>query len=81
MVVCGQDGFQRLKEKNNTVIIIEHNLDVIANSDYVIDLGPYCGKYGGEIICSGTPEEVSKNKHSHTAKYLLKKLSQIELKY
>jgi excinuclease ABC subunit A len=70
--------FHRLKEKNNTIIIIEHNIEVIANSDYVIDLGPYSGKYGGEIICFGTPEEISKNKNSHTAKYLLKKLSPIK---
>lgn len=67
--------FHKLKEKKSTIIIIEHNLDIIANSDYIIDLGPYSGKYGGEIIAIGTPEEVSKNKNSYTAKYLLKKLS------
>lgn len=67
--------FHKLKEKKSTIIIIEHNLDIIANSDYIIDLGPYSGKYGGEVISFGTPEEVSKNKKSYTAKYLLKKLS------
>ena len=70
--------FNKLKEKNNTLIIIEHNLDIIASSDYVIDLGPYSGRYGGEIIAKGTPEEVSKNKKSYTAKYLRKKLSRIK---
>lgn len=67
----------RLKEQGNTIVIIEHNLDVIANSDYVIDLGPLCGKQGGEVICYGTPEEIAKNKQSYTAKYLLKTLSQV----
>jgi excinuclease ABC subunit A len=70
--------FHRLVDKNNTLIIIEHNLDIIANSDYVIDIGPYSGKYGGEIICYGTPEEVANNKTSYTAKYLLKKLSSLK---
>lgn len=74
------DVFKKLRAKNSTIIIIEHNLDIIANSDYVIDLGPYSGKYGGEVICFGTPEEIAKNEKSYTAKYLRKKLSSLILK-
>lgn len=60
----------RLVEQNNTVIVIEHNLDMIKVSDYIIDLGPEGGVGGGELVCSGTPEEISKNKKSYTGKYL-----------
>lgn len=60
----------RLVDKGNTMIIIEHNLDIIKNADYIVDLGPEAGKKGGHIVCSGTPEEVVKNKSSYTAKYL-----------
>ncbi len=70
--------FQNLASKGSTLVIIEHNIDVILNSDYVIDLGPYSGKEGGEIICYGTPEEVSENKNSYTANYLRKKLSSLK---
>jgi len=62
----------KLKEKGNTVVVIEHNLDVIKTADYIIDLGPEGGSGGGKIITSGTPEEVSKNKNSFTGKYLKK---------
>lgn len=61
---------QRLVDKGNTIVIIEHNLDVIKSADYVIDLGPEAGEKGGELICSGTPEEVAKHQTSWTAKYL-----------
>ena len=61
---------QRLCEGGNTVIIIEHNLDVIKTADYIIDLGPEGGNGGGEIVAIGTPEEVSKNKKSFTGKFL-----------
>lgn len=61
---------QRLVDKGNTMIIIEHNLDLIKVSDYIIDLGPEGGDLGGEIVVSATPEEVVKNKTSYTAKYL-----------
>lgn len=67
---------QRLQKKGNTIIIIEHNLDVIKISDYIIDLGPDGGDNGGRIIAIGTPEEVSKNKKSYTGQYLLKILKQ-----
>jgi excinuclease ABC subunit A len=61
---------KQLVTANNTVIVIEHNLDVIANADYVIDLGPEGGDAGGQIIASGTPEEIKNNPNSFTGKYL-----------
>ena len=61
---------QRLVESGNTIVIIEHNLDVIKTADYIIDLGPDGGDKGGEVVATGTPEEVSKNKKSYTGKYL-----------
>ncbi|MGO4938139.1 excinuclease ABC subunit UvrA [Fundicoccus sp. Sow4_H7] len=62
----------RLVEAGNTVVIIEHNLDVIKTADYIIDLGPEGGVNGGEIIATGTPEEVAKVKGSYTGQYLAK---------
>lgn len=64
------DVLQRLVDEGNTVIIIEHNLDIIKVSDYIVDLGPEGGNGGGQIICQGIPEEIIKNTVSHTAKYL-----------
>lgn len=64
----------RLIDKGNTVIIIEHNMEVIKVADHIIDLGPEGGDAGGEIVCSGTPEEIIKNKRSHTARYLKEEL-------
>nr|WP_321358072.1 excinuclease ABC subunit UvrA [uncultured Draconibacterium sp.] len=64
----------KLVEKGNTVIVIEHNMDVIKVADHIIDIGPEGGKHGGKILCAGTPEEVCKNKKSHTAKYLKQEL-------
>jgi len=64
------DVIQRLVDKGNSVIVIEHNLDVIRCSDWIIDLGPEGGDKGGAIIAQGTPEEVSKHSTSYTAKYL-----------
>ncbi|MGI6579852.1 MAG: excinuclease ABC subunit UvrA [Saccharofermentanales bacterium] len=61
---------QRLTEKGNSVLVIEHNLDVIKTADYIIDLGPEGGDGGGEIVAQGTPEEVAKNSGSYTGKYL-----------
>ena len=63
-----------LVDKGNTVLIIEHNLDVIKQMDYIIDIGPNGGQNGGEIIGCGTPENLSKIKSSHTAKYLFEEL-------
>lgn len=65
----------RLVESGNTVIVIEHNMDVIKSADHVIDLGPEGGDAGGEIVGYGTPEEISANKRSHTGQYLKKILS------
>lgn len=65
---------QGLVEKGNSVIVIEHNLDVIANSDYVIDLGPEGGRGGGQVVAEGTPEEVAKNPASHTGRFLAEML-------
>ena len=60
----------RLVEGGNSVIVIEHNLDVIKTADWVIDLGPDGGSRGGELIAEGTPEQVAKVKRSHTGRYL-----------
>jgi len=60
----------RLVDKGNTVIVIEHNLDVIKTADWVIDLGPDGGDEGGEIVAEGTPEEVAMNQRSYTGQYL-----------
>jgi excinuclease ABC subunit A len=68
------DVLNRLVDKGNTVLIIEHNLDVIKVADYIIDLGPEGGVRGGKLVCSGTPEEVVKNTKSYTAQYLKKEL-------
>ena len=70
------DVLQRLVDEGNTVLVIEHNLDVVKVADYVIDLGPEGGKFGGEIIAKGTPEELVKKykNSSHTAKYLEQEL-------
>ena len=65
---------QRLVDAGNTVLVIEHNLDVIKTADYIIDLGPEGGDNGGTVIASGTPEEVAKNERSYTGKYLKKML-------
>ena len=64
----------KLVDAGSTVITVEHNLDVIKNADYIIDLGPEGGDFGGEIVCEGTPEEVAKNPKSYTGYYLSKKL-------
>ena len=60
----------RLRDKGNTVVVIEHNLDVIKTADWILDLGPEGGDGGGEIIASGTPEQVAANKASFTGQYL-----------
>ena len=69
------DILQRLTEGGNSVVIIEHNLDVIKTADYIIDLGPEGGDGGGSIVCCGTPEEICQNTVSYTAKYLKKYLN------
>ena len=60
----------RLVDNGNTIVMIEHNLDLIKNSDWVIDLGPEAGHNGGKVIATGTPEQLTKKKRSHTGKYI-----------
>ncbi len=64
----------RLVDKGNTVLVIEHNLDVIKVADHIIDMGLDGGKGGGRLICAGTPEEVSRNQESYTAPFLREEL-------
>ncbi|MDS1032617.1 excinuclease ABC subunit UvrA [Porphyromonadaceae sp. NP-X] len=70
------DVLNRLVEKGNTVIIIEHNMDVIKSADYIIDLGPEGGNAGGKIICTGTPTEIANHPESETGKYLTMELNE-----
>lgn len=63
---------QHLVDKGNTVVVIEHNLDLIKSSDYIIDIGPDGGLRGGKVVAKGTPEDVANNDHSYTGKYLKK---------
>jgi excinuclease ABC subunit A len=69
------DVIQKLVEKGNTVLIIEHNLDVVKVADWVIDIGPEGGKKGGEILCEGTPELIANHAKSHTGIFLKKELA------
>lgn len=69
------DVLQKLVDKGNTVLVIEHNLDVIKSADYIVDLGPEGGQKGGKIIAKGTPEEVAKNPDSFTGKFLCAELN------
>jgi excinuclease ABC subunit A len=64
------DVLHRLRNEGNTVVVIEHNLDVIKTADWVIDLGPEGGAGGGQILVAGTPEEVARHPVSYTAQYL-----------
>ena len=66
---------QRLCDMGNTVVVIEHNLDVIKMADYIIDLGPEGGDAGGTVVAAGPPEEIVKNANSYTGKYLKAKLA------
>ena len=64
----------KLVDKGNTVIVIEHNLDVIKMADYIIDMGPDGGKGGGQLLSSGTPEEVAESKKGYTPRFLKEEL-------
>ncbi|MBS5281796.1 MAG: excinuclease ABC subunit UvrA, partial [Butyricicoccus pullicaecorum] len=68
------DVLQKLVDTGNTVVVIEHNLDVIKTADYIIDLGPEGGDGGGEVVVAGTPEDVAACEKSYTGKYLKKML-------
>jgi excinuclease ABC subunit A len=78
-IACLLQVLQRLVDYGNTVIVIEHHLDVIKNADWVIDLGPGAGGDGGYITATGTPEEIAQNNHSFTGQYLCGILSKREL--
>jgi excinuclease ABC subunit A len=66
--------FQELIKKGHSLIIIEHNLELIKCADWIIDLGPEGGNKGGQVVCQGTPEDIIQHKDSYTAQYLMKKL-------
>ena len=70
------DILQRLVDTGNTIIVIEHNLDLIKTADHIIDLGPEGGDAGGEVVAIGTPEQICKNERSYTGKFLKKYLEQ-----
>ena len=65
---------RRLSDSGNTVLVIEHNLDVIKCADYIIDIGPEGGAGGGEVVATGTPEEIANIEKSYTGKYVKKYL-------
>ena len=64
----------RLVDKGNTIVVIEHNMDVVKVADHIVDIGPEGGNGGGTIVCKGTPEQVAKHKGSHTARFLKEEL-------
>ncbi len=68
-------SLQALIELGHSVIVIEHQPDIMKSADHIIDIGPEAGKYGGEVVFAGTPEDLAKNKKSHTAKYIAEKLN------
>jgi len=65
----------RLADMGNTVLVIEHNLDVIKCADWIIDMGPEGGDGGGRVVATGTPEEIAQSRESYTAEYLRSKLA------
>ncbi len=73
------DILNRLTDRGNTIIVIEHNMEVIKSADYIIDLGPEGGEGGGQVIAEGTPEEISSIPHSYTGQYLKKALSKTQM--
>ena len=68
------DILQRFVDEGNSIIVIEHNLDLIKTADYIIDLGPEGGEKGGQIVAVGSPEQIVKNEQSYTGKFLKKYL-------
>jgi excinuclease ABC subunit A len=73
------DVLHRLTDEGNTVVVIEHELDLVKNADHVIDLGPEGGKHGGDIVAEGTPESVARTEASHTGRYLRDLLPDVDL--
>jgi excinuclease ABC subunit A len=70
---------QRLVETGNTVLVIEHNLDVIKTADHIIDLGPEGGDAGGMVVATGTPEQIAADPNSHTGRFLAEVLGTLPL--
>ena len=68
------DVLKRIVERGNTVIVIEHNMDVIKLADHIIDMGPEGGRNGGQVVATGTPEQICQCENSYTAKFLKKEL-------
>jgi excinuclease ABC subunit A len=73
------DVLHRLVDNDNTVVVIEHELDLVKNADHVVDLGPEGGEHGGELVATGTPEAVARTDASHTGRYLRDLLPEIEV--
>jgi len=73
------DVLQRLTDNGNTVVVVEHELDLVKNADNVVDLGPEGGENGGRIVATGTPEAVARNDDSHTGRYLRDLLPDVDL--
>jgi excinuclease ABC subunit A len=73
------DVLQRLVDQGNTVVVVEHELDLVKNADHIIDLGPEGGEGGGEVVASGTPEAVAREEDSHTGRYLRGLLPAVDL--
>jgi excinuclease ABC subunit A len=69
----------RLTDDGNTVVVIEHELDLVKNADHIVDLGPEGGEAGGQLVAEGTPEEVARTEGSHTGKYLRDLLPDVDL--
>jgi excinuclease ABC subunit A len=67
-------GISQLRDEGNTILVIEHNMELVARADWVVDLGPGAGRDGGSVVAQGTPEQVAKAEHSRTAHYLAKAL-------
>jgi excinuclease ABC subunit A len=70
---------QRLVDNGNTVVVVEHELDLVKNADNIVDLGPEGGENGGDVVATGTPEEVARNDDSHTGRYLRDLLPDVDL--
>ncbi|WP_232700439.1 excinuclease ABC subunit UvrA [Halobacterium wangiae] len=70
---------QRLTDRGNSVVVIEHELDLVKNADHIVDLGPEGGEHGGDVVATGTPEEVARDDDSHTGRYLRDKLPDVDL--
>jgi excinuclease ABC subunit A len=68
-------AFRKLIDGGASILVIEHNLDIIKSSDWIIDLGPEGGAQGGRVVATGTPEQVARNSHSYTGKFLSRALA------